>query len=289
MARKNDTLEATEAIEITETTEAIETTEAQIDLTAFVEAVEAAAADADATTGTVPEAPLDGVREQYRNLPGAKPKNAAKAHLQGMLEAAINAGDLAAARAAMQLIEHGLTRGRPASAAAQRKAVDPTEAHAETIAALTLALWLASENPPEGAELSAAKALGSEKATELFADAKVAFTLDEKAEDKLIAKAIRLAKSTSRLRGGGGGAVYGGPRRDIGKHIAEAISALEPGTFVSVAELRAFRSEEYGDDQPSAGAITNRLEPAGGACTLEGVVVERREVNGRSKLGVVVQ
>ena len=76
----------------------------------------------------------------------------------------------------------------------------------------------------------------------------------------------------------------------ITSRIAEAIAGAEAGTFLSVAHLRKSKWEEYGDDAPSAGAITNRLEPTSGAATsIPGVVVERRSVDGRDKLGVVVQ
>jgi hypothetical protein len=60
-------------------------------------------------------------------------------------------------------------------------------------------------------------------------------------------------------------------RRDIGAHIVSAFEGLAEGTFLTVGEIRAHRSHEYGDEFPSAGAISARLFPSNGRCTVPGV------------------
>ena len=81
-----------------------------------------------------------------------------------------------------------------------------------------------------------------------------------------------LAIGKAAKAGARAGSTFTGERRDIGKHIAEAFESVEPGGFLTVAEIRKFRSNEYGDNPPSAGAISARLFPSGGGdCTIEGV------------------
>ncbi|WP_409332795.1 DUF262 domain-containing protein [Trujillonella humicola] len=63
----------------------------------------------------------------------------------------------------------------------------------------------------------------------------------------------------------------GSGRRDIGAHIASAFEGLPDGAFLTVREIRAHRSDEYGDEFPSAGAISARLFPSSGRCTVPGV------------------
>jgi len=60
-------------------------------------------------------------------------------------------------------------------------------------------------------------------------------------------------------------------RRDIGAHIASAFAGLPDETFLTVREIRRHRSDEYGDEFPSAGAISARLFPSSGRCTVTGV------------------
>lgn len=273
--------------------------EAEIDLTEFIGAVQTAIAERDSATGVLPEVQIDNVRSQYVALDGVKAKNKAKDYLHQQLRSFMAPADpseipdVSSARAVMILQEEAAVAGRPGSPAKPKEKVDPTDAYAEGLTALTLAFYLATSTAPEGVDLDKAKQSATEKANELFPTASEVYASEDKAtEDKVIASAIKLAKvkAPRKASSGGSGRVYTGTRRDIGKHIAEAIAGAEAGTFLSVADLRKFKSEEYGDDAPSAGAITNRLEPTSGAATsVPGVVVERRSVDGRDKLGVVVQ
>lgn len=65
-------------------------------------------------------------------------------------------------------------------------------------------------------------------------------------------------------------------RRDIGRHIEHVFSTVEPGTFLTIAEIRRRPSPEYADTAPSSGAISARLFPASGRTTVAGVVPETR-------------
>lgn len=63
----------------------------------------------------------------------------------------------------------------------------------------------------------------------------------------------------------------GSARRDIGAHIVSAFEGMPEGGFLTVGQIRSHRSEEYGDEFPSAGAISARLFPSSGRCTVPGV------------------
>lgn len=278
-----------------EATSAESPAEPEIDLTEFQNAVEAAIAERDTATGVLPEAQIDFVRAAYADLDGVKAKNRAKVHLHELLKSFMEKLDVSSARSVMILQENAAVASKATggTSAKPRVKVDPTDAYAEGLAALTLAFYLATSDAPEGVDLEKAKASATAKADELFATAReVRASEEQDTDNKVILRAIKLSAVKPPRGGGGsgGGRSYSGPRRDIAKHIAEAIAGKPAGTFLSVADLRKFRSEEYGDDAPSAGAITNRLEPTSGAkSSVEGVVVERRVIDGKEKLGVVVQ
>jgi hypothetical protein len=66
-------------------------------------------------------------------------------------------------------------------------------------------------------------------------------------------------------------------RRDIAAHIAEWAQSVPSGTFASCQTIANFRSNEYGTDNPSSGAIAARLFPTDKdgnprSCTLTGIV-----------------
>lgn len=286
MAKNTEpTVEAVEApVEepTTETTEApAEAVEAPIDITGFTSAVETALSEADESTGTLPEASVGKVREAYQALDGIKGKNAAKAHLQDALKEALVKLDVVKSRAVMQLTEEAAVAGKSSTPA---KVVDPTEQYVNGLAVLTLALYLAQSTVPEGVDKEAAVASATEKANEAFAEAQtVAASEDHKTDNALISAALKVATTKARKSSGPrtGGT---GERRDLGQHIEAAFGPVEPGTFLTVAQIRKFESEIYGTDHPSAGAITNRLRPkSGNATTIAGITVEERD----GKLGAV--
>lgn len=92
--------------------------------------------------------------------------------------------------------------------------------------------------------------------------------------DPVVRDAAKVARQKVRRgrSGGGGGSTWTGPRRNIGKHIQEVFDQVEIGTFLTVSEIVNLKSEEYGDDKPSSGAVANRLfPPSGSETTVEGV------------------
>jgi len=266
-------------VESTETaTPAVE--ETPIDISAFVTAVNAAIESADESTGTIPESGVASVREAYQALDGVKVKNAAKGHLADALKESLVKLDVVKSRAVMQLTEEAAVAGKSSTPA---KVVDPTEQFVNGLAVLTLALYLAQGNVPEGVDKDSAVAAATEKANEAFAEAQtVAASDDHKTENALIAAALKVA--TTKARKASGPRVTSGERRDLGAHISEAFAAADEGAFLTVAQIRKFESTGYGSDHPSAGAITNRLQPkSGNATTIPGITVETRD----GKLGAV--
>lgn len=68
----------------------------------------------------------------------------------------------------------------------------------------------------------------------------------------------------------------GTSRRDFGAHIVHAFMEQPLEAFLTIQQIRNTPSPEYGDEAPSAGAISARLFPANGSpTTVPGVVAER--------------
>lgn len=286
----------TEAPEATASTEAVEAAaeavdeqvaeapkaaDAEVDLTAFNAAVDTAIAEKDSSTGELAPVFIDPVNAEYRKLDGLKAKNKAKAALNERMKSAMNDLDITTARAYLALSD-ALTAAGGASHKAEKAPADPTEAFVQRVVGLRLALELATGTVPEGvAEDWRDKAKASfdeniEPAREFAAF--VADESDDKGDEPEVSNVVKAAVKLSQgkaakigaARASGGGS-FTGERRDIGAHIASAFESAEVGTFLSVAEIRNHTSSEYGDSHPSAGAISARLFPKSGKCTVEGV------------------
>lgn len=266
---------------VTEQTEAPKAEDKPVDLTAFTQAVNAAVAEADTTTGDVPVASLDAVTVQYRALDGIKAKNAAKALANDGMKDRMNSNDLGGARAFLNISEKALVAAA-GSGSKDKVPADPTEAYVQRVGTIQLAYALAVGTVPEGVkdnwqELVTELVNGSNEAAQgygqwLSGDAETRG--DEPEVSAVVRNAAKLAQGRSAKAGStrsGGGASFDGPRRDIGKHIANAFESSESGKFLSIAEIRNTRSDEYGDNPPSAGAISARLFPKSGKVTIEGV------------------
>lgn len=269
--------------------------EAPINLDAFKAAVATAIEVKDQTTGTVPDANLSLVLKEYRTLDGQKPKNAARAFLQDSMKEGMNSMDMPLARAYLNLSEN-LSAGS-GGGSSEKAPADPTEAFVQRAAGLRLALNLVTGNVPDGVaedwtdKAKASVESGTEQATAYQA------WVDNDSEDKgdqpetpsWVVAAVKLAhgkaaKVGSTRASGGGGSTFTGTRRDIAKHIAEAFESKASGDFLTIAEIRTSKSTEYGDDLPSAGAISARLFPQSGKCTIEGVTpVEQGGKKGATK------
>lgn len=264
--------------------ESTSTPTTEVDLTAFEAAVAEAQANKDDATGVPATVFIERVRVAYRDLPGVKAKNAAKKALNEKLSEAMAAMEPVTARAYF-LLGESLAGAAAAAPRAERQPVDPTEAFVQRVAGLGLAYSLTTESVPEGVNED-----WNEKVSELVnssiegARGYVAWLTsddedkgDEPEVSAVVKAAVKLSQGKSAKVGGktpgtSASTPYTGDRRDIAKHIQEAFADKNDGDFLSVAEIRKFRSEEYGDSQPSAGAISARLFPKDDKpCTVEGV------------------
>jgi hypothetical protein len=266
----------------TETTEAPATESAPVDLSAFEAAVSAAVDEADVTTGEVPEASISSVTAEYRKLDGLKAKNAAKKLVADGMKEAMNDNSLPKARAYLSLQEKALVAagGSTGGGTARREPADPTEAFVQRIATLNLASAAAQANVPDGVAEDWGTRVGNlvTESTEAVSGYIKWLTSDdedrgEEPEVSVVVKAAaKLSLGKSAKAGGAritsSGTPYTGERRDIAKHIVEAFGDQEVGTFMRVSEIRKFHSSEYGDDLPSAGAISVRLFPKSGDSTM---------------------
>jgi hypothetical protein len=294
---KNVSTTAPEAVEATEATEATneaadQPKEVEVDLTEFSAAIDSAIADEekrDKDTGELAADLIEPVNNAFRALEGAKAKNKARAHLNGLMKDAMNDLNMPLARSYMILSDNLSATGGHAKT--ERQPADPTEAFVQKVVGLQLAVALAKDNQPEGVDEN-----WSDKANELYKESEQAAheylaylkadedTRGEEPEVSSVVKAaVKLAQGKAAKLGatrGAAGTPHEGPRRDIGKHITEAFENVESGTFLTIAEIRKFNSSEYGDNPPSAGAISARLFPTGGGkCTVEGIVPDTNENN----------
>jgi hypothetical protein len=264
----------------------------EVDLTGFTAALTAAVEGRDTSTGDIPADLTEKVVAEYRALDGLKAKNAAKKAANDGIREAMNQMDIAQAKAYMTLADK-LTAGSTGGGSAPKAPADPTEAFSNLVAGLQLALSLATSNVPEGVGEN-----WSDKVTELVTASQdpsisylawvnrepVAEGVEDAPEPEVsdvvksavklaLGKSARVGGAARRSSGGGTSTPYTGERRDIGKHISEAFAAVESGTFLTVAEIRKFDSSQYTSESPaSAGAISSRLFPQTGACTVEGIV-----------------
>lgn len=294
-------VEPTEA-DVTEATEPTEadapetsTDEAQAEedrheqeLQAFIAAADAAAEAAD-EDGHLNGDQLAPAVNAYRAITsGAKGKNKAKAYVADQMKAALTSGPDGYSKAmAWNSIQDSILSA-PTKAAAEAKPVvkvDPSEAFAERVAALVIAQSLVEGNQPEDVDADKFQAALDRFVEQFQAEAEALYTYETSPQEEgaeapqasPVAKAaVKLAQNKAVRKGAGrkssaGGSTYAGPRRDVGKHILNAFADKASGTFLKISEIRAVRSDEYGDDAPSAGAVSARLFPASGKCTVEGI------------------
>jgi hypothetical protein len=265
--------------------------EVEVDLTEFSEAVEAAINDTDqrdSSTGELVPALIEPVNAAFRKLEGAKAKNKARAHLNSLMKDAMNNLDMPLARSYM-ILSDNLSAGT-SHVKAERQPADPTDAFVQRMVGLQLAQALAKSAIPEGVDEN-----WKEKANELYTSSEESANEyfewaqaddDSRGEEPevpaVVKAAVKLAMGKSAkvggaTRSGGASQPFDGPRRDIAKHILSAFEGLESGEFLLISEIRKHHSEEYGDNPPSAGAISARLFPSSGKCTIEGITPATNE------------
>ena len=264
-------------------TETAATEVPEVDLTAFEAAVNEALEGADADTGDLANQYFEGVSKAYQAIEGIKGKNAAKRLLEDGMGVALDKDDLAAAKVYMRLKDKATVATR---APAEKKVATPADlaqAFADKITTLRVALEFASTQVPEGADGWADKVGDVATITQSAVDFDEWLHADEEARgdepevSAIVRSAVKIAQGkVSRAKGGP--RISNGLRRDVAAHILNAFEGVESGQFLTVSEIVNTRSEEYGDDKPSAGAVSVRLFPSSGkACTIAGVVPSSNE------------
>lgn len=255
----------------------------EADLTEFQSAAQTAVEQRDTGSGDLPEGALEPVLKQYRELPSVKDRNRAKNLLKDLMKSAMEQMDLGLAKAYL-VMQDSMTTAT-AKTPAERKPADPTALWRHNLATATIAYGELFSNAPEG--IDAQEVVGAAQSAEILeAVAKYRTWLDTETPEgeerpaapevpAEVVAAFRLVRGQGRRTGNGSSSrivsPHDGPRRDLGKHIEEAFANVEDGAFLSVADIRKFRSSEYGDEQPSAGAISARLFPSSGTCTIPGI------------------
>lgn len=260
---------------------------------AFVEALEASIGHEarDTATGALPEVALAGVKVAYGNLP-IRLKAWAREYVTTLTPAAMEAGDWIKARSLVEVLNAFKTAVTP-RAAAVKEPVDPTADFVNKVAAHYLAPSLCK--PGEGVAANYAE-LARSTAESLVAQVKDYLTWENENEalpegerkeapeglNPVIAQALRIARGRG-VAGAGRptkagekaprrARVASGTRRDVAAHILNAFKDKPAGTFLSISEIVNTPSEEYGEDKPSAGAVSARLFPGEGKeSNVEGV------------------
>lgn len=270
-----DTVEATdtttEPAVAEATAEATEAKPAEIDLTDFHAAVETALGNVDTATGTVPGESTEAVKKAYRDLDGAKAKNAAKRSLNDKLRDVVSSGDIVKAQGVMDLVDAVANAGSAPKAAVEKAPADPKEAFVQRLALHNLAYNLVVADAPDGVEYEEASAEAQAKVGELTEQAEgyMAWTKadeesrgDEPEVNPLVKKAVRLAlgKVSGTRVGGGTSTPHEGPRGNVARHIQLAFKGQPVGTEMKVAEIVKVKTSEYPDRAPSAGAVNARLK-----------------------------
>jgi hypothetical protein len=246
---------------------------AEVNLSSFTSAVESAITQAgdgeldDASKGTVVEA--------YRELEGQGAKNKARKHLRDEVTRYVMANNLSAAKT-LSVLNEVLSEAGSKSSSTPRAAktpVDPTEAYVQRGAALTIALALHGENKPEGVKDNAGELI-TEAYNAHYGEAArlLAFQQGDKegdapevadvASDAVRILAGRKTRAASGAASTGAVRTYNGPQRSIAKHIESAFAKVEVGTHLKVADIVNHTSDEYGQDKPSAGAVSSALKSA---------------------------
>lgn len=226
-----------------------------------------------AANSAVESSEYEAVQTAYGDLPRPGKTAATKWVNEQMVSALKDKGDKDLAVAWVGVQEALKSRTATKAASAPKAPANPTEGFIDRLAALSLAFTVANGNQPEGLDED-----WTAKYDKRLAEISESGDLDKllahrnsTAEDKgdapevsdVVSRAVRIAFQGSTRKassGGGSGTVYSGPRRSIGKHIAEAFASQPSGTFLSTGDLHNFKSSEYGDDSPSSGAISSALK-----------------------------
>ena len=257
--------------------------QAESDLRDFESVATSAASEADPTTGTLATAQLEPVKIAYRTMSGgAKIKNRAKAFIVDQMRKALNEvpnGGPVTAAVAWNVIQGAVLEAAPSAGKEPAEKASPSKIYADKVMAHRIALDLIEDevNQPEGVEENWEDEIqdGDDSETaQVYLDwvnSDEETRGDEPDVSKVVRAAVKLALAKG-PRAAGRPAGTRGPRRVLQNHIDSAFAGLDSGDFLTVAEICAAHSDEYGDDSPTTQAVTLRLFPADGReSTLKGV------------------
>ena len=241
-------------------------------LEAFKQAVQSAVEQRDPDTGELSNALTDPVSVAFRELDGTKQRNAAKNVLIEGAKSALMAteGDMTerVTTAKAYVLLQNVVGSVTTKTKAEPTPVDPAEARAVRQATLQMAYGLVAvqDELTESVNEKVSNLIGSVTTEQI--DAYQAW-LDQPREDRgdapelptFAVQAVKLANGKTAKTGSSkrAGSVYSGPRRSIGNHVESAFANLGSGAFLKISEIAGHKSEEYGDEQPSSGAISAYL------------------------------
>lgn len=260
--------------------------------------------DRDRQTGALPEVLVAKFGDAYRALDSGQKRQARNkitARVQELLDDEGETMFESVMKAkSFNLLITETKKSSPAAARPAATPVDPTEAYVDQYLALALATMALPV--PEGVDITKAHesiqaivgAYNTGDSTEATAFANYAAWCrntdtenrgDEPEVPDYVKRSFKVADGkaagTRRRASSGGGTrtrVAGGAQGDIAKHVAEVMAEVPVGEFKPIAWIAKQRSNEYGDRNPSAGAISARLFPSsGGPSTIpniEGVSAE---------------
>lgn len=274
---------------------------------AYVSTVNAIVDERDPQSGVLTTEQIEAANEAYSALPDAKAKAAARKWTeQSMLN---SVRDMEQTRA---MAYYTVQEKRKVSSTSTPKPVaepvDPTEDFVSRLVAYQLAFQTLASHVPDGVTVDQETWFGmvSKQTEALQAEREIYdawYTGDKETrgeEPKVSPEVIAGAKLAygrgGRLRKSAASSAstrkpFDGVRRNIARHIASAFADKNPGDWMSINEIVNHRSDEYGDEPPSAGAVSARLYPSGKECTLntkDGVPVgpqDRDNKKGAVKLG----
>lgn len=261
----------------------------------------------DVATGHMSESLKQRIKDSYVKLPSGNSKTSARSQVKAYVTEKLTGimdsetPDIFAARTLFVIQNDLLVATGGGGQTLTREPVDPTDAHVERVTALYLAPNFVEV--PEGVAADWASRVDT-LAAQLREDPKTVAYLEwvngdtspvsdtddteKRGPEPEVSPVIKSAVAISRGRAagragrprkasaggsatGGTKAAYNGPKRDVGKHIAEAFADKPVGTWMSIGDIAKFESQEYGGPAASQGAVAARINAEKG-CTVPGIV-----------------